>query len=314
MRTVVLTICLTVIMFSSTAVAIMGPPTATLKDDQYDLGVDFSKFDFETLGMPRTTTMTLKTQLYSEWTTVSEGEWVFMHDPNDQGVWTYLGDVIKRNTSLVSLPVIQKKLVSNMRGFNTTTTMFRYSGGLYDNFNVDVCIGGSKLNSDEIGRSTNVCGGAGVRINLYQKKRYIIGTSIQWRRFGWREKLDDLVGAKWAMDYDKLTFAIGPTYEIADDWIVYGGPYWGVVKGAIEVDADISDASVEYDDRDVDGYGEYGVRTSHTRLKTEAKLSSNEFGIVLGTEFILNKQMVTRLEANLTKEHNTLGASAVYRF
>lgn len=330
MKKLVLTICCVLVLSSSTAVAIMGPPVATLKDGQFEFGVDFSKFDFETTGMPRTMTTKLQGQIYSEWTTVSEGDWKWTRNPGGEDDWTYLGDVVKTDSGKIPLPIVEKVYDFNVKGFNTSTVMFRYSGGVYNNLNLDLYLGGSKLDPDGVDHVINLSGGVGIRLNFYQKDRLTIGTSIQWRKFGWREKLDDMIGpisppdgwngslavteAKWKMDYDKYMFAVGPAYEIVDGWTVYAGPYYNIVKGKIEIETEIRGESISFDDRNENGYGQYGTRTLSGESKSTAKFNADGFGIVFGTEFMLNKQLVTRIEANLTEDNSTLGASIAYRF
>ncbi len=328
MKKLVLTICCMLVLFSSTAVAIMGPPVATLRDGRFEFGVGFSKFDFETAEMPRTMTTGLQRRIYSEWTTVSEGDWVWVRNPNGKGVWTYLGDIIETDSDRISSTV---KKVSDlaMKGFDTSTVIFRYSGGVYDHFNLDLYLGGSELNSDGMDRTTYVCGGVGGRMNFYQKDRLTIGTSIQWRRFGWKEELDDMIGsisppisdgqftvteATWRMNYNKWMFAVGPAYEVVDGWTVYAGPYYSIVKGKIEITTVIQGEPVSWDDRDEYGYGQYGTRTLSGESKSTARFNADGFGIVFGTIFVLNERLATYIEADLTKDNSTLGASIAYRF
>lgn len=309
MKRLVLTICCVLVLFSSTAIAIMGPPVATLKDGQFELGVGFSKFDFETAEMPTSMKTRLVEQLDSEWTEVSEG-WITIGYTKDGIPIFESGDVSETGFNSESSG---EEIVSNivMKGFDTSTTMFRYSGGVYDNFNLDFYLGGSKLNSDGVNPNLNLVGGAGIRFNLYQKDRLTIGTIIQWRRFEWS---DNLAQAKWTMDYNKFMFAVGPAYEITDNWLIYAGPYYSIVNGKVEVEAEMQGEPVNFDDRDEDGYGQYGTRTSSKESRSTAKFNADGFGIVLGTEIVLDNQLAMQFEADLAEDNSTLGANISYRF
>jgi len=305
-----MTTIMLVALFSSTAIAVMGPPMADLKQGQFEYGFGFSEFkldDFDTTGK-----LTLS------------GQVEFTETMTYQGGMTkyglYVPDSEETTTEITTLPTETTKFKFKSKGFNTTSYLGRMGIGVTKDLSVDIYLGGSELDpSGDLKHDTGYAGGFGLRMNLYQKDKLTIGASARWIGAQWQADFDldaepplNVYCAEWDMRYDELKFLVGPTYRLTNQCVVYGGPCYNVMRGDYTAWVDVSNTIT--DDRTEDGYGLCTSETRTVSMREDSRLSIEDVGVIVGMQFHLSKALMMGLEAEFANDADCLGINIVYRF
>jgi hypothetical protein len=204
---VLMTLCL----WGSDSLALdpMGPPTAGLKGGQFKFAIEYSDGEAEL--------------------ELNKGEW---EEYFDGLLWDW-GEAESLNI---------KKLETNKAyanfgyGFTDRIEGFLRIGG------ADAEFGDSIWEDDErFDRQGEFAFGAGIKATLYENHNLKVGALFQVSRADFDGKL---MADHWAlpdrveMDLTEVQIAVGPTIKLADGLSIYGGPFFHIVDGDLDLDVD----------------------------------------------------------------------------
>jgi len=190
----------------------MGPPTADLRQGQFEEGIEYS------YG-----TMDLK---------LKDGIWIEQLD----GVFYDAG-----NADSLTL-----------KNFKTNKAYFNLGYGIIDGLDAFLRLGATTAtfgdsiweDAEEFDNNADFTVGCGIKATFYEDDNLKLGGLFQasWAEFDGR-----LSAAHWAaadlveMSIAEIQVAVGPTYKLADHISIYGGPFFHFVVG--DLDDEFSEAS-----------------------------------------------------------------------
>jgi opacity protein-like surface antigen len=254
------------------ALSPMGPPTAGLRQDDFKIGADFShsEIDLE----------------------FNDGEYVEYLDG-----WF---DAAGRETD-------QK--LKNLK-INTVSVNLGY--GVTDYFEVFLRLGGANArfsgynfwtSGEEFESNTDLAIGGGFKATFYDEGKLKIGGLIQ---AGWSD-LDGAIRPKdWPVaddtvqfDFTQIQIAVGPSYELTDRVLIYGGPFVHLVRGDWEDVYNQVDA------------GTGGLLTTKLSWNVEEDAS---FGAYIGTQLEMTDNSSFLIEYQHTSGANAVGANIAVKF
>ena len=254
------------------ALSPMGPPTAGLKQEDFKIGIDYShsKMDLE----------------------LNDGKYVEYLD----GWFDASG----------AEPDLKLKDVE----INTVYVNLGY--GITDNFEVFLRLGGTNAkfggstfwpSGDDFDSDTDFAIGGGIKTTFYEEGKLKIGGLIQ---VGWSELDGAIRPQEWPVADDTVQFdltqvqiAVGPSYELTERVLIYGGPFLHFVRGDWE---DI------YNQIDPDTGG---LLTSKLSWTVE---EDSSFGAYIGTQMEIAENSTFLIEYQHTAAANAVGASMAVRF
>lgn len=254
------------------ALSPMGPPTAGLKQEDFKIGIDYShsKMDLE----------------------FNDGKYVEYLD----GWFDASG----------AEPDLKLKDVE----INTVYVNLGY--GITDNFEVFLRLGGTNAkfggstfwpSGDDFDSNTDFAIGGGIKTTFYEEGKLKIGGLIQ---VGWSELDGAIRPQEWPVADDTVQFdltqvqiAVGPSYELTERALIYGGPFLHFVRGDWE---DI------YNQIDPDTGG---LLTSKLSWTVEEESS---FGAYIGIQMEIAENSTFLIEYQHTAAANAVGASMAVRF
>ena len=254
------------------ALSPMGPPASGLKQEAFKIGADYShsEIDLE----------------------FNDGEYVEYID----GWFDAAGG--EKDQKLKNVKI------------NTVYVNLGY--GVTDFFEVFFRLGGTNAkfsgynfwpSGEEFESNTDFAIGGGFKATFYDENRLKIGGLIQ---AGWSDLDGALRPKEWPVADDTVQFdltqvqiAVGPSYELTDRVLIYGGPFLHLVRGDWE-----------------DVYNQIDEGTG--RLLT-SKLSWNveedsSFGAYIGTQMEMTENSSFMIEYQHTSAANAVGASIAVRF
>ncbi len=190
----------------------MGPPTADLRQGQFEEGIEYS------YG-----TMDLK---------LNDGIWIEQLD----GVFYDSGNA----DSLT------------IKNFKTNKAYFNLGYGIIDGLDVFLRLGATTAtfgdsiweDAEKFENHANFTVGCGIKATFYEHDNLKLGGLFQ---ANWTEFDGQLNAAHWAaadfveMSITEIQVAVGPTYKLADHISIYGGPFFHFVVG--DLDDEFSEAS-----------------------------------------------------------------------
>jgi len=190
----------------------MGPPTADLRQGQFEEGIEYS------YG-----TMDLK---------LKDGIWIEQLD----GVFYDAG-----NADSLTL-----------KNFKTNKAYFNLGYGIIDGLDAFLRLGATTAtfgdsiweDAEEFDNNADFTVGCGIKATFYEDDNLKLGGLFQasWAEFDGR-----LSAAHWAaadlveMSIAEIQVAVGPTYKLTDNISIYGGPFFHFVVG--DLDDEFSEAS-----------------------------------------------------------------------
>lgn len=252
------------------ALSPMGPPTSGLNHEDFKIGVDFShsEIDLE----------------------LNDGEFV-----------EYLDGWFDASGAESDLKIKNVKI-------NTVYVNLGY--GVTDFFEVFLRLGGNNAkfsgstfwpSGEEFDGNTGFAIGGGIKTTFYDEGKLKLGGLIQ---VGWAD-LDGAIRPKeWPvaddtvqLDLTQVQIAIGPSYELTDRVLIYGGPFLHFIRGDWE---DI------YNQVDVDK-----LLTTKTSWNVE---EDSSFGVYFGTQMEINDNSSIMIEYQHTSAASAVGASMAVRF
>ena len=254
------------------ALSSMGPPTAGLKQEDFNIGAGYShsKMDLE----------------------FNDGKYV-----------EYLDGWLDASGTQPDLKLKDIKI-------NTVYVNIGY--GITDNFEVFLRLGGTNAkfsgstfwpSGDDFDSNTDFAIGGGIKTTFHEEDKLKIGGLIQ---IGWSE-LDGAIRPKeWPVADDTVQFdltqvriAAGPSYELTERVLIYGGPFLHFVRGDWE---DI------YNQIDPDTGG---LLTSKYSWTVE---EDSYLGAYIGAQIEIAENSTFLIEYQHTAAADTVGASIAVGF
>jgi len=254
------------------ALSPMGPPASYLKQQDFKIGADFShsEIDLE----------------------FNDGEYAEYLDG-----WF---DAAGGETDL------------KLKNLKINTVYVNLGYGVNDYFEVFLRLGGTNArfsgsnfwpSGEEFDSSTDFAIGGGFKATFYDEDKLKIGGLIQ---AGWSD-LDGAIRPKeWPVADDTVQFdltqiqiAVGPSYELTERVLIYGGPFLHLVRG------DWEDVYNQID------LGTGGLLTTKTSWTVE---QDSSFGAYIGTQMEISENSSFMIEYQHTSAANAVGASMAVRF
>ena len=155
--------------------------------------------------------------------------------------------------------------------------------------------------------------GAGAKATFYKDDKLKIGGLIQvgWSQFDGRLKPDDWPTFSYPavdsveIEITEVQIAVGPAYEIGEDVVIYGGPFYHYVDGDLD---DIYSAPEVIEDGG--NISEYFITTQYSWSMEE----DASYGGYIGTQLALAHYCSLNMEYQLTSSAYCIGASIIWRF
>jgi opacity protein-like surface antigen len=257
---------------AASALSPMGPPASSLKQNDFKIGADYShsEIDFK----------------------FNDGEYVEYLDG-----WF---DAAGGETDL------------KLKNVKTNTVYVNLGYGVTDFFEVFFRLGGTNAkfsgynfwpSGEEFESNTDFAVGGGFKVTFYDENRLKIGGLIQ---AGWSD-LDGAIRPKeWPVADDTVQFdltqiqvAAGPSYELTDRVLIYGGPFLHFVRG------DWEDVYNQVD------LGTGGLLTSKLSWNVE---DDSSFGVYFGTQMEMTENSSFMIEYQHTSAANAVAAGIAVRF
>lgn len=250
----------------------MGPPTAGLRQGNFRIGVDTSSSEID---------LEFNSGKYVEyldgWYDASGGE-----------------------TGL------------KLKDVRINTVYINLGYGIADYFEAFLRLGGTSADfsghnfwpsGEEFDSNTDFAIGGGFKATFYDEDKLKMGALIQ---AGWSD-LDGAIRPKeWPVADDTVQFdltqiqiAVGPSYELTDRVLIYGGPFLHFIRGDWE---DI------YNQVDT---GTGGLLTTKTSWNVEEDAS---FGVYFGTQIEMAENSSFMIEFQHTSAANAIGANIAVLF
>jgi len=190
----------------------MGPPTADLRQGQFEEGIEYS------YG-----TMDLK---------LNNGIWI-----------EHLDGVFYDSGNADSL---------TLKNFKTNKAYFNLGYGIIDGLDAFLRLGATSVtfgdsiweDAEKFDNHADFTVGCGIKATFYEHDNLKLGGLFQ---ANWAEFDGQLNAAHWAaadfveMSVTEIQVAVGPTYKLADHISIYGGPFFHFVVG--DLDDEFSEAS-----------------------------------------------------------------------
>ncbi len=274
----------TIICFSvpaAFALDTMGLPAAGLQQGQYSVGVDYShsKMDLE----------------------LSEG----VFDEYIDGFYNFSGEL---ESLILKDFKVDKGYLNLGYGISDMIEAFLRVGGATSRFGDSVWEGGEKFDGD-----WDFSIGCGAKATFYEDDKLKIGGLIQvgWSQFDGRLKPDDWPTFFYPavdsveIEITEIQIAVGPAYEIEEDVLIYGGPFYHYVDGDLD---DIYSAPEVIEEG---GNTSELFITSHYNWTMEEDAS---YGGYIGTRLELAEDCSLNLEYQLTSAAYCIGANIKWIF
>jgi opacity protein-like surface antigen len=252
------------------AMSPMGPPTATLKQEDFKIGADYSY-----------SKMDLK---------LTDGKFVEYFD----GWFDASG--------------IEPDL--KIKNLKTNTIYLNIGYGATDYLEVFMRLGGTQAkysgltfwpSGEDFDSYTDFAIGGGIKATFYEGDNLKIGGLIQ---VGWSQ-LDGAIRPKeWPVaddtvkfDLTQLQIAVGPSYELTEGFLIYGGPFLHFVRGDWE---DVFNQ--------ISGGGLLTTKSSWTVEE------DSYFGAYIGTQIEITENSTFMIEYQHTSAAKAVGASVAVKF
>ena len=287
---------------SSGALAtVMGPPAAGLDAGQFRIGIDNSSSETGVEGEVKWSGQhTYKGVLYD-----SAGDKVA--SVSDSSSWEGRDDISDK---------IQSEMIFANLGY-----------GVFDKLEVFLRFGLSDLNSEDgdLGKHVDeIAYGFGVKATIYEEGKVKLGALVQMSKFNfggefYGEEYIDMGDGKWVnttgeweLDYYQIKFAVGPTYELNEVISIYGGPFFQIVDGEIDVESS-GEKTVT---TDVGGGFEAEETYRHQDEYSADIGQQSRYGLYIGALINCgeNFPVCVEYQRNLLLDNEQFSASLAYRF
>lgn len=143
-----------------------------------------------------------------------------------------------------------------VEGVRSNTMLAQPAYGLTDNWEVYALLGAADLREGHLECNYEFAYGFGTKTTFYQDPNTAWGILFE---IGWRKANDDgildLTGLNMSkasysaeFEYHEITVAIGPTCTIAEGCRLYGGPFFYVLEGDLDVENASTDKTISIDE------------------------------------------------------------------
>ena len=297
---------------SGALAATLGPPAAGLDAGQFRVGVDISSsqtgidIDGEGTAQLEYAVYNSSHQLIGSGVEIGDPErFKFKDDALNEMVFANLGYGI-----VDKLEVYLLLGVSDL-GFETQTFVDE---------------GDARGMDQEFGSSDELAYGFGVKGTIFEDGDVNFGALFQmtWASFdgdmswddvdverdsvpgfpGFDETVDDVPGT-WDLDYYQMKFAVGPTYKLTETISIYGGPFYQLMNGNLDIER-----SRPFDTTD-NGNTIIGVVSEEESVDISER---SRYGIYFGAQINCGGNLPIRVECQTSNETYVVGASLAYAF
>ena len=270
----------------------MGPPVAGLEAGQFSIGLDYSTNDI--------------------------GVDIDGKETSLFGFKIYLDDKKTDDKKVSEGP----EKIKFSDGIDSDMIFAKLGSGVFKKLEVFLRLGGADFDMIDMGGGNEFAYGFGAKATFYQEGNLKLGALFQmtWasadgdldavdvrirdEEKGIDEVVEDVPGT-WDIDYYQLKFAVGPTYELTEGCLIYGGPFYHLVSGDLER---------EYSYIDTYDVGSYSIEKSYFRKTSGDIEESSSFGAYIGAQVDLARNIPLCVEYQFTGDTDVIGASLVYRF
>jgi len=246
----------------------MGPPTAGLRQGQFEEGIEYS---YGTMDLE-----------------LNEGTWIEHLD----GVFYDAG-----NAEPLTL-----------KNFKTNKAYFNLGYGIIDGLDAFLRLGATTAtfgdsiweDAEKFDNHADFTVGCGIKATFYEDDKLKLGGLFQ---ANWAEFDGQLNAAHWAaadfveMSITEIQVAVGPTYKLADNISIYGGPFFHFVVG--DLDDEFSQVS------------EGSLLTSKYSWELDESLN---FGGYIGAQVDIAEDLSFNIEYQQTESADALSVGFVWRF
>ncbi|OHB82671.1 MAG: hypothetical protein A2Z38_12555 [Planctomycetes bacterium RBG_19FT_COMBO_48_8] len=290
---------------SGALAAVLGPPAAGLDAGQFRVGVDISSSQ---------TGIDLKVE---ETARVS---WK-IKSPKDSG--TEIGDLDKFRFD----DAIQSEMMFANIGY-----------GIVDKLEVYLLVGVSDLGfgdeadyhglDQDFANSDELAYGFGVKGTIFEEDKLKFGALFQmtwasfdgdldldsvsvdregtWDKEGFYENFYEVPGT-YDIDYYQIKIAVGPTYKLTDTITIYGGPFYQLMDGNLDMER-----SRTYKD---EWFDETFYDSATVSEDTSIDISErSRYGIYFGAQINCSENLPLCIECQTSNETYVVGASLAYKF
>lgn len=172
--------------------------------------------------------------------------------------------------------------------------------GLTDDVEIFFLVGGGDADPDEGNDSdTALLLGGGMKFTLMKEEPWKWGLLVQtsWGKFDFGEDSSTVNGNAVTVEEEdelyNIQLAIGPSYDLTDDIIIYGGPFFHWIRGEAELDYTING---------VPGKSDVDLEEEHV------------LGGYIGTEIAISETLTFNVEFQATGAGEAVGMSLCHRF
>ncbi len=195
-----------------------------------------------------------------------------------------------------------------LNNFKTNKAFINLGYGIIDGLDVFLRLGGTTAtfgdsiweDAEKFDNNADFTFGCGIKATFYEDDNLKLGGLFQ---ANWAEYDGRLSAADWAaadlveMSITQIQVAVGPTYKLADNISIYGGPFFHFVVG--DLDDEFSEVS--------DG----GLLTSKYSWELDESLY---FGGYIGAQVDIAENFSFNIEYQHTESADALSAGLIWRF
>jgi len=279
-------ICLTVFAFmivcfgvpAALALDTMGLPAAGLRQEEFSVGIDYSHSNMD---------LELNEGIYHDYA---------------YGTYNSSGDL---ESLILKDFKVDRGYINLGYGISDMMEAFLRVGGTSAKF------GESLFEGEQFDGNMDFSIGAGVKATFYEDEKLKIGGLFQvnWSQFDGALKADDWPNPDYPgadnikVEIAEVQIAVGPTYKLEEDVLIYGGPFYHYVNGDLD---DTYSAPVIEEGSMV----EYFLTTEYSWAMEE----DASYGGYIGTRLELAHYCSFNMEYQLTGAAYCIGASITWRF
>jgi hypothetical protein len=296
---------------SGALAATLGPPAAGLDAGQFRVGVDISSsqtgIDIDVESTSQVVVQEFTAGVLTKVTPVTgePGKFQFKDKMQNEMVFANLG-----------YGIVDKLEVYLLLGVSDL------------GFDDDEFGDGSRNLDNEFGSSDELAYGFGVKGTIFDSENVTFGAQLQmtWASFegdldladvdienetafpwpGNTARFEDVPGT-YEIDYYQLKIAVGPTYKLTETISIYGGPFYQLMNGTLDMER----SDVQRDPETGPVIDEiYTVSEENSIDITER----SRYGIYFGAQINCMENLPLCVECQTSNETYVVGASLSYRF
>jgi hypothetical protein len=172
-----------------------------------------------------------------------------------------------------------------LEGLTSNMFLAQIGYGICDDWEVYGLVGAADHESDDLDPfdfDYDVAYGFGTKLTFVKQENLSWGAMFE---MGWRQGSDSISGVDADLDYYEMFIALGPTWNVSEGMRIYGGPFFYMLDGSLDI------ASLSFD------------------LEEESN-----FGGYVGAEFDLCPNSAVYVEYQFTGDMQTIGTGISWKF